>query len=231
MKKVLVYVEGPSDQFAMTELLRPLIEQKQQMGVSIEFTHLGEKSADNSRKHWGAGKESLLKKVPIMAANAVPYNPNLIIIVMPDLYPKDRPFPHKTFEELEVGAIKKFEELLQNKPKSIKDNAKLRQQFKVFCFKHDLEALVRAAEEALKIKLGITNLQPGWKIPVEDQNNDRPPSKIVEELFRKHGKSYNKIVDGLNILGVSDYQTIAERCFQCFKPFVNFLTDLEAKDA
>jgi len=40
--KVIVYVEGPSDQAAMEALLAPLLQQKLQEGVVISFSrHLG----------------------------------------------------------------------------------------------------------------------------------------------------------------------------------------------
>jgi hypothetical protein len=96
----------------------------------------------------------------------------------------------------------------------------------VFCFKYDLEALILAAEEALKDRLGAKSLSVTWRIPVEDQNHNCPPKHIVEELFTKHGKRYQGTVDAPLILGASKYQDIAERCFQCFKPFVQFLASL-----
>lgn len=54
-------------------------------------------------------------------------------------------------------------------------------------------------------------------------NHDRPPSEIVEQLFRDSGKGYNKTVDAKLILGKTSYQEIADKCTQCFKPFVEFI--------
>jgi hypothetical protein len=34
-----------------------------------------------------------------------------------------------------------------------------------------------------------------WTIPVEDQNHDIPPKRIIEEIFKKYGKSYKESVD------------------------------------
>jgi hypothetical protein len=85
---------------------------------------------------------------------------------------------------------------------------------------------VLAAEESLAMRLGVDRLRPTWRLPVEDQNHDNPPSRVVESLFREHRKSYRKTADAPLILGMSQYQIISDRCPQCFKPFVEFLTGL-----
>ena len=86
-----------------------------------------------------------------------------------------------------------------------------------------MEALILAAESGLRGKLGVTDLEVTWTIPVEDQNHDRPPSEIVEQLFRDSGKKYNKTVDPQLILRNTSYQEIADKCTECFKPFVKFI--------
>lgn len=99
----------------------------------------------------------------------------------------------------------------------------------MFCYKHDLEALVLASENQLRNRLGLRkdqNFLISWTIPVEDQNHDQPPSRIVERLFKAYNKTYRKTVDSALILGQTNYQDIVERCPQCFKPFVEFLENL-----
>ncbi len=59
---------------------------------------------------------------------------------------KIKGFAHETFPELEHGILKKFEEAL--KKKQINDDS-LKERFKVFCFKHDLESLILASESQL----------------------------------------------------------------------------------
>ena len=44
--------------------------------------------------------------------------------------------------------------------------------------------------------------------------------------LREYNKNYQKTVDSTLILGQAHYQDIAERCPQCFKPFVEFLENL-----
>ena len=71
--------------------------------------------------------------------------------------------------------------------------------------------------------LGVQNLERRWTVPVEDQNQDEPPKRIVEKLFRAHGEKYVETLDAPLILITVDYHRIAEHCPQQFKPFVEFL--------
>ncbi|MCI0695643.1 DUF4276 family protein [candidate division KSB1 bacterium] len=212
--RVIIYVEGPSDKAAMNALLRPLIEQKHQEGVTIDFF---ESPA-------GDKKASVLTKVPQKAVNIILNDPHAVVVAMPDLYPKDKVFKHETVVELTNGILKNFEEALA--AKKTKSRAGIRDRFKVFCFKYELEALLLASQEALQNRLGVKALKPAWRIPVEDQDHDHPPKQIVEKLFSKYGKKYKETVDAPFILGMSNYQKIADLCPQCFKPFVKFLSGL-----
>ena len=103
---------------------------------------------------------------------------------------------------------------------------RLQDRFKVFCFKYDLEALILAAKSALENVLGGSSVETNWQIPVEDQNHDLPPKMVVETIFRNQGKCYKGTVHASLILGQANYQELAEKCFQCFKPFVAFLEAL-----
>ncbi len=105
---------------------------------------------------------------------------------------------------------------------------RFQERFKVFCFKHDLESLILAAESQLSSRIDVTQpeLPKTWTIPVENQNHDIPPKRIVEEIFKKYGKSYKESVDAPIILANARYQEIAELCPQAFKPFVQFLENL-----
>jgi hypothetical protein len=214
--RVIVYVEGPSDKLAMYALLRSLIDVKGQQGVSIDFVEapVGDK------------KKSLLTKVPRRAASILANDPNAIVVAMPDLYPKNKAFPHETAAELAAGIQSAYIESLGAKRGGM--TASNQYRFRIFCFKHDMEALVLASEESLQSRLQMRSLKRGWRIPVEDQNHDAPPKRIVEGLFQRHGKRYKDTVDAPVILGASNYETVAERCPQCFQPFVDFLESLTA---
>ncbi len=219
--RVIIYVEGPSDKNAMEALLVNLIDQKSEEGVSIKFFAI--KGPNNDRG--GDAKRDLLLKAPIKAVDTL-NDPNSIVIILPDLYPRNKEFPHETFQQLEAGIMNNFSQALQRK--GIQDE-RLEARFKVFCFKYEMEALILAAESGLRGKLGVTDLDVTWTIPVEDQNHDRPPSKIVEQLFRDSGKKYDKRVDPQLILRDTSYQEITDKCPQCFKPFVEFIEGIQTE--
>jgi hypothetical protein len=223
--RVIIYVEGPSDKNAMEALLVNLIDKKSEEGVSIEFFPI--KGGNNDKG--GDAKKDLLQKAPTKAVDILCNNPNSVAIILPDLYPKNKGFPHETFQQLKAGIMENFSQALQKK--RIQDE-RLKERFKVFCFKYEMEALILAAESALKDKLGVTDLTDldvTWTIPVENQNHDRPPSKIVEQLFRDSGKGYNKTVDAKLILRNTSYQEITDKCTQCFKPFVEFIEGIQTE--
>ncbi len=224
--RVIIYVEGRSDKNAMEALLVNLIHKKSEEGVSIEFFPI--KGGNNDRG--GDAKKDLLLNAPTKAVDILCSTPNSIVILLPDLYPRNRGFPHETFQQLEAGIMENFSQALQKK--RIQDE-RLTERFRVFCFKYEMEALILAAESALKDKLGvtdITDLDVTWTIPVENQNHNRPPSEIVEQLFRNSGQKYNKTVDPQLILRKTSYQEIAEKCTQCFKPFVEFIEGIQTEN-
>jgi hypothetical protein len=216
--RVIIYVEGPSDKFAMEMLLADLLEKKRWQGIEIEFYEAPP----------GDKKESLLKKVPMRAVNILRNDAQAIVAIMPDLYPKDRVFPHKTFEDMESGIFRIFRQVLQQK--GITDDQRIVARFKVFCFKHDLEALVLSAMKPLQERLGVSMLRPSWIIPVEEQNHLNPPKKIVEKLFAEHGKKYDQVIDAPVILSKVSYLEIAQQCPECFKPFIEFLEGLPGEE-
>ena len=217
MKKVIVYLEGKSDQFAMETLLSQLIEQKFLNETSIVFIGL-----PPSRSN----KAYLLTKIPKRAISIISNDPSATIVVIPDLYPKNSGFTHETADELIKGIKDNFKKELQKKNPDF--DTRLLERFKAFCFKHDLESLILAACEALKSRLSPCkpNSWQEWTTPVEDQNNDIPPRRIVEKLFKECKKRYIGTVDAPMILSKVNYSDIAERCPQCFKPFIEYLESL-----
>lgn len=193
MKSVKVYVEGPSDMAAMTQLLAPLIERKLQQGVHIGFFEAPP----------GVKKASVIRKVPERAALILANEPDTIVIVMPDLYPLNKEVPHEDPAQLANAIQSEFDRAL--KRHRMADDRRYRDRFRAFCFKCDLEALVLAAEEALALRLDVGELKVTWHKPVEDQNKDKPPKYVLRELFDQHGIHYLETVDGPLILGLSDY--------------------------
>lgn len=217
--KVEIYVEGTSDKLAMEALLKPLIDQKIQQGIIIRFFAV----KGNNNERGGDAKIELLTKTPTKAVNIICNQPDSIVVVMPDLYPKNKGFEHETIQEMENGILNEFDKVL--KSKNIND-VRLRERFRVFRFKHDLETLILAAESQLTNLLSVNPLPIKWTRPVEEQNHHEPPRRIVEQIFKKCGKKYKGTVDAPNILQSARYEDIAELCPQAFKPFVEFLQNL-----
>lgn len=214
MTKVYVYVEGPSDKAALKALLEPLLRRLREKEVFVTF--FDDASGDR--------KKAILLKVPDRAVNILRSEPRSLVIALPDLYPRNKGFPHTTFEELRAGLLDNFRAAARRK--KIQKIEELESRFRVFCLKHDLEALVLAAFEPLKAHLRSPALKPTWRLPVEDVNHDYPPKQVVEALFESCGQRYKDTVDAPLILGASHYPEIAEACPQCFQPFVEFLEAL-----
>jgi hypothetical protein len=214
LKRVIVYVEGPSDRLAMEELLADLLARLQAAGVAVAFIP-------------ALSKNRLMIQTPVKAANVLCHDPHTVVIALPDLYPPNVAFGHTTYEELRQALRHQFERALARKRL---DDVRVLERFRVFCFKHDLEALVLAAEDQLATRLGTPSVNTIWIKPVEDQNHDNPPKRIVEQLFIAHGEKYQDTVDAPLILGASHYPEIAAACPQCFKPFVDYLESLLSSD-
>jgi len=209
MKEVFVYVEGPSDQLSMEKLLAGAIEKGAELGNAIGFYPLG-------------GKEPLLKKGPLRALNILRNKPNSWVFLVPDLYPANKPFPHDSYNDLKKELEQYFLRELEKKG----CDKRLKDRFIVHCFKYDLEALLLASEMFLMKRLGVSKFTQKWVIPVEDQNNQTPPKRIVEALFYDAGKKYKETSDAPWILERSDYEKLKERCPQNFMPFLKDLLDI-----
>ncbi|HPA45055.1 MAG TPA: DUF4276 family protein [bacterium] len=211
---VNVYVEGPSDKYAMETLLSPLIQQKKQQGIAVEFFESPS----------GDKKKTSLTKVPVKAANTLLNRLDTYVVAVPDLYPMNRGFPHTNAGELIAGMKAEFQKALERKAPDC--DPRIAERFRAFCFKHDLEALLLASEEALRSHLGVSQFKQEWRQDVEEQDDKNPPKRIVERLFQECGKKYHDVVDAPLILSKVRYEEVAARCPQGFGPFVDFLQSL-----
>ena len=90
---MLKNVEGISDKLSLQNLRAPLIAEKRLEGISIEIYETAE----------GDRKKVLLTKTPCKAANIIINEPNAIVIILPDLYPRNKGFAHETFVQMEKG--------------------------------------------------------------------------------------------------------------------------------
>jgi Domain of unknown function (DUF4276) len=215
--RVVVYVEGPSDQKALEALLKPIIDRGRSNGKGISFSPQG-------------GKGPILNKVPARAADILKQSPDDWVFALPDLYPMasyDRTENrHRSFPELVT--------LLQGRFISRADKINLspeaRRHFRVHCLKHDLEALLLAAPDELRRRLKTNDsLRGHFRTPVEDQNDDNPPKYVVDALFRKYRRKPDKYIDTVDavpILARASLPAIEAACPQRFAPFVRELRAL-----
>lgn len=144
------------------------------------------------------------------------------MFLLPDLYPKNAPFKHETFQQLKTELDKRFSNFIENK----KCDKRLINQFHVHCMKYDLEVLLLASEKALKAKLEVDSFSQTWRRPVEEQDHGLPPKRIVEKLFFDCGKKYKDTIDAPLILEQVDYLELIDTCQQQFKPFVESLLNV-----
>ncbi len=213
MRQVIVYVEGLSDRLALEELLEGLLQQLVAEGVAVSFIPT-------------EGKRRLLNRTPLKALNILRNNPHALVVALPDLYPPNVVFDHRTVEDLQHALRTEFER--QARRKRVTDTRVL-SRFHIFCLKYDLEALVLAAERELASRLGQPSIERTWIVPVEDQDHNRPPKRVVEELFAACGERYRDTIDAPLILGAAHYPDIAAACPQCFQSLVAFLESLSTR--
>ena len=207
--KILVFVEGPSDKFCLETVLRPLLVQKQQEGISVTFHEAPA----------GDKKKRILEAVPVKAVNILCNDPVSAVVAIPDLYPKNHGFPHNSADELCAGINQNFIKAAER----LGCDRRIQDRFFAFCFIHYLEALLLAVPDSLRQRIGVKNLKPSWKSSVEEQNNQEPPKYVVQELFKTVGKKYKDTVDAPAILDGADYHALADACPQGFGKFVRFL--------
>ena len=200
----------------MEALLRPLLARKREHGVATGFFPATK----------GDRKSYLLTQAPVKAANIILNDPDAVVAIVPDLYPRNKGFEHETAAQLRKGLSCQFAQALEARAGTRADERWL-SRFHPFCFKHDIEALLLAAEDSLRSRLRARGLDRTWITPVEDQDHGTPPKRIVKALLRQHGRNYIETVHVPLILEGADYREIARLCPQCFAPFVAFLEELE----
>lgn len=210
--KVFVYVEGRSDSLGLETILSRLLDEARTIGVRVRFLPL-------------RGKERVLRKAPSRAVVGLTTDPSSWHIALPDLYPMKQydntDFSHGSCGELRDLLTRQFREAAADK--GLPSDAA--ERFRVHCLKYDLEVLLLAARKQLAERLGTEDrLRSAWRLPVEDQNDDKPPKKVVNGLFRKYKKrAYSQILDAKPILEKADLNEVARACRQNFKPFVEDL--------
>ena len=202
--KIWIYVEGESDKLALQTLWKSWCEQLRTARHGIRIVHLD-------------GKSKFFRKIGPRAAEKLCANEEDIVVALPDLYP-NQPYAGKRFEhgdmtQLKSVQINEVSNALENIYGANRQKARqLLERFLPSALKHDLEMLLLAAHEELRAYLRTSERLGNWRNPVEDQNQNQPPKRIVEDLFRTKSearRAYRDTKDASAILrNVTDIRTI-----------------------
>ena len=199
--KVWIFVEGRSDVQALSALWSGWQQQLGKKGWGIQLISLDNKS-------------NYFKKIGSRATEKLANDARDLVVGLPDLYPNrdyaNTEYRHDNLQELQGVQARLVKQHLQQMGRRT-DVDSYMARFYASALKHDLEMLLLAAPSQLQSRLKIK--PSGWQQPPEEQNQDRPPKKVVEELFRKHlDRSYRENTDSDAILRNAGLREVAEQC-------------------
>ena len=200
--KIWVYVEGKSDKLALEALWNRWMAELRSRGWGIQLIPLRDKS-------------QYFKSIGLRAAEKLAGDQNDLVVGLPDLYPNkvylDTTYSHRNLAELRklqqelvmAQLVKKFQ---------VNNAAHYMNRFYASALKHDLEMLLLASESQLTKRLDRSRRNGtigGWIKPPENQNQDKPPKKIVADLFRRYtSKSYRETKDAPAILRQAELREV-----------------------
>ena len=201
--KVWIFVEGSSDVKALSALLNGWKQNLSAKGWGIQIIPL-----ENKSKYF--------RKIGSRATEKLVNDARDLVVGLPDLYPNrdyaDTEYKHDNLEELRNVQTRLVKQNLQQEVRRADVDSHIA-RFYASALKHDLEVLLLAATDQLQSRLKMPNRPSGWRQPPEEQNQDKPPKRIVEELFRRHRRqSYKETNDSYAILTDADLRKVAEQC-------------------
>ena len=202
--KVWVYVEGQSDVRALEAMWAEWKRNLRKKGWGVKIIPL-------------ENKAKFLKNIGYRAVEKLRRESTDFAIGLPDLYPNreyaNTKHKHDSLEELRDVQMRLVRQELNSQGiRGVEVESHMR-RFYGAAFKHDMEVLLLAAVSQLQSRLKIPQKPRGWRNPPEEQNQDKPPKIIVQDLFRRHRrKSYSENVDSPAILRNADLGQIAKQC-------------------
>ena len=220
--KVWVFVEGESDRIALEFLLKAWKERLREKRHGIAIIPLDDKSR-------------FFRKIGHRAAEKLVARAQDVAVGLPDLYPSapydNTNFKHSNILELKQVQVREVKRALKEVYRQQDVNIQqLLQRFLPSALKHDLEMLLLAAKQELAGYLRVPGNLGSWREPVEDQNQQHPPKRIIEELFRtKKGCAYRDTLHAPAVLGrVADIRDLLfnqQKQVQCpvFKEMVDWI--------
>ena len=213
--KVWVFVEGKSDVSALSALWSGWTQKLSRNGWGIRIIPL---------KH----KSNYFETIGIRAVTRLMDDTNDLVVGLPDLYPNrdyaNTEYRHNNLQELQGVQTRLVKQHLQQKVRGADVDSHMA-RFYASALKHDLEVLLLAATSQLQFRLKMRNRPSGWRRPPEDQNQNQPPKRIVEELFRRHLKrAYLENSDSNAILRNADLGEVTEQC-PAFRAMIDWIGD------
>ena len=202
--KVWIFVEGKSDVQALSALWGGWKQQLSAKGWGIQVIPLESKS-------------KYFRKIGSRATEKLANDAHDLVVGLPDLYPNrdyaDTEYKHDNLRELQGVQTHLVKQHLQQQMGRRANVDSHIVRFYASALKHDLEVLLLAAASQLQSRLKMSNRPSGWRQPPEDQNQDRPPKRIIEALFQRELKrSYRENTDSDAILRNADLREVAEQC-------------------
>ena len=199
--KVWIFVEGSSDVKALSTLLNGWKQNLSAKGWGIQLIPLDSKS-------------KYFRKIGSRATEKLANDAHDLVVGLPDLYPNqdyaNTDYRHSNLKELQDVQKHLVERQLQRMGRHTNSHMA---RFYAGALKHDLEVLLLAATSQLQSRLKMSNRPSGWRRPPEEQNQDKPPKRIVEALFQRELKrSYRENTDSDAILREADLREVAEQC-------------------
>jgi hypothetical protein len=190
--KVCVFVEGVSDRLALLALWTDWRDRLRTNGWGIQIYSLENKC-------------NFFSKIGHRAAEKLVGSANDIVIGLPDFYPNTN-FEETKYRHPDVKELRSVQErLIKENLESVyhvTDVKGYMERFLGSALKHDLEMLLLAAINQLRGMLRTANkLEDNWRHPIEDQNQMKPPKRVVEELFLQYrGRKYRDTRDAGAVL-------------------------------
>ena len=194
--KVWVFVEGKSDVQALSALLNDWKQKLRKNDWDIKPIPL-------------ANKSNYFKKIGSRATEKLANDARDLVVGLPDLYPNrdyaNTEYKHNNLQELQGIQTHLVKQHLQQQMGRRANVDSHIERFYASALKYDLEVLLLAATSQLQSRLKMSNKPSGWRQPPEEQNQDRPPKRIVEALFQRELKrSYRENTDSNAILREAD---------------------------
>ena len=198
--KVWIFVEGRSDVQALSALWSDWQQRLKENGWGIQLIPL-------------EGKSKYFRKIGPRATEKLEHDAHDLVVGLPDLYPNqdyaNTQYKHNNLKELRAVQTRLVKQQMGRRT----DINSYMARFYASALKHDLEVLLLAATSQLQSRLKMSSKPSGWRQPPEDQNQNRPPKKIVEELFQRRLKrSYRENADSAAILRDADLRQVAQQC-------------------